>query len=64
MSGKGKDLDELVQAMARWLDAAQEQADGGVSRVSALEEARHRLASCLDRVPLGLRPMIRPGRAR
>jgi hypothetical protein len=51
-------MDELVQAMARWLDAAaQEQADNGVARVSALEEARHRLAACLRPTPLG--PLVR-----
>jgi len=58
VTGKGKDMDELVQAMARWLDAAaQEQADNGVARVSALEEARHRLAACLRPTPLG--PLVR-----
>jgi hypothetical protein len=56
------DLDDLVLAMARWLDAAQtEEAHSIEKRVSALEEARHRLSSCLESLPLGMRAVARRG---
>lgn len=39
------ELDELVMAMARWLDAAQTVVDNTEVRLAALEEARQHLAT-------------------
>jgi hypothetical protein len=49
------ELDELVLALARWLEAAQTLGANAEARLSALDEARRRLAACLGTGPIGAR---------
>jgi hypothetical protein len=50
------ELEDLVLALARWLEAAHMPGADAEARLAALEEARRRLAACLGRAPIGTRP--------
>lgn len=58
---RAADLDDLVLALARWLDAAQALPGDLESRLTAIEDARGRLAACTGSLPLGMAPSARRG---